>query len=293
MRAMSTLLAPLLALALGAAAQPAAPDLTTEQYQALSVEPRSADALAKAGMRLLAQGRYLQAEPVLQKRLWRRQADGPSATHTQLGEAYLDLADLYTLEGRYPDAEDLYDRAYDLLRPDLGLEHPLVLRVDDHRCELYRLQGRLVRSELTERRVLDARERRLGVDHPDVAESLDHLARLLRDEGRYSDSAALLERALAIRSRGFGRWGSAYALALRDLASVYAAQKRWNAAEAAYRKALGGERRSLGRSHPEATATAAELAWVLRNDGQPTEAAALERDAEAGRALMARDVPGE
>ena len=277
----------------GARAQTPSGDLTPDQYEALAADGRSAHALAKAGRKLVGEGRYLQAEPLLEKRLWRCQADAAATTHEELGAAFIDLADLYALEGRYPDSEALYDRAYDLLRPDLGLEHPLVLELDDHRAELYRLQGRLLRSEELQRRVLDARERRLGVDAPEVAGSLDHLARLLRDEGRYGDATELLERALSIRGRGFGRWGAAYALTMRDLASVYAAQRRWTPAETSYRRALGIERRALGRRHPETTATAAELAWVLRQDGQPTEAAALERDVEAERAVMARDVPAD
>ena len=124
---------------------PAAPPKAPSPLPLL-VDRRSAEALAKAGRKMLAKGRYLQAEPLLEKRLWRRQAEETTTTHAQLGEALIDLADLYTLEGRLPEAESAYDQAYDVLRPDLGLEHPSVLRLQDHMAELYRRQGRQLRS---------------------------------------------------------------------------------------------------------------------------------------------------
>ena len=257
----------------------------------LRFDKRPPAALAKEAGKLLAHGRYLRAEPLLQRRLDLVEALEGKAGLATLAAARSDLADLYALEGRYGQAEELYDDAWDVLRPAFGLEHPSVLRLADHMAELYRLEGRWLRSEDLQRRTLDARERRFGPDHPEVAESVDDLGRLLRDEGRFVDAESLLRRALAIRERTFGKRSVPVALTLSHLGRLYREQDRWEESETVYREALGLQRRALGARHPDTAATMTELAAVLRRTGEPLEADQLEAAAQDARARLAQDLP--
>jgi tetratricopeptide (TPR) repeat protein len=107
-------------------------------------------------------------------------------------------------QGRYADAEPLYQRALALTERLLGPEHPHTAASLNNLAELYRSQGRYAEAEPLCQRALALRERVLGPDHPDIAASLDHLAGLYRAQGRYAAAEPLFQRALALYERAFG-----------------------------------------------------------------------------------------
>ncbi len=114
------------------------------------------------------------------------------------------LAFLYRSQGRYSEAESLYQQALQMKKRLLGESHPSVATSINNLAFLYRSQGRYSEAEPLYQQALEMRKRLLGESHPDVAASLNNLALLYDSQGRYSEAKPLLQQALEICERVLG-----------------------------------------------------------------------------------------
>lgn len=62
--------------------------------------------------------------------------------HPEVASKMAQLAALYRVQGRYPDAESLYTRALTIQRNALRADHPDVMRTTRELADVYRAQGR-------------------------------------------------------------------------------------------------------------------------------------------------------
>jgi tetratricopeptide (TPR) repeat protein len=85
------------------------------------------------------------------------------------------LANPYQNQGRYADAEPLYQRSLAIREKALGGDHPTVAQSLNNLAELYHRQGRNADAEPLYQRSLAIWEKALGRDHPNVATSLNKL----------------------------------------------------------------------------------------------------------------------
>jgi tetratricopeptide (TPR) repeat protein len=91
------------------------------------------------------------------------------------------LASLYKSQGKYNQAEPLYQQALALLQKLLGDDHPDVAFSLNNLAELYYSQGKYKEAEPLYEQALNIFEQRLGVDHPHtiiVRGNLEHLRNL-------------------------------------------------------------------------------------------------------------------
>ena len=72
------------------------------------------------------------------------------------------MANLRRLQGRYADAEPLYQRSLAIREKVLGRDHPEVANSLSTLAELYRTQGRYADAEPLYKRSLAIREKALG-----------------------------------------------------------------------------------------------------------------------------------
>ncbi len=108
------------------------------------------------------------------------------------------LAQVYDSQGRYGQAEPLYEKALALRRKLLGEDHPDVAHSLNNLAFLYDSQGRYEQAEPLYVQALALRRKLLGEDHPDVAYSLNNLAFLYDSQGRYEQAEPLYVQAIAI-----------------------------------------------------------------------------------------------
>src|SRR5262245_27991180 len=119
--------------------------------------------LLKLGDYLGAQGRYSQALDQIQQSGYRGiEAD----CFGRLGKAY-------RLQGKYAEAEPLFQRALDIREKAFGPEHPDTATSLNSLAVLYNLQERHAEAEPLLHRVLAISEEALGPEHPDTANSLN------------------------------------------------------------------------------------------------------------------------
>jgi tetratricopeptide (TPR) repeat protein len=89
------------------------------------------------------------------------------------------LALLYWNQGKYEQAEPLFQRALETRERLLGPEHPDTLSTVNNLAELYRRQGKYERAEPLYQRALATYERVLGPEHPATIRVRNNYANLL------------------------------------------------------------------------------------------------------------------
>jgi tetratricopeptide (TPR) repeat protein len=117
--------------------------------------------------------------------------------HPDVAQSLNNLAEPYRNQGRYADAEPLYQRSLAIYEKALGRDHPEVPTSLNNLAALYRRQGRYADAELLYQRALAIREEALGRDHPDVVISLNNLANLHLEQNRYVDSLPIIKRTVS------------------------------------------------------------------------------------------------
>ncbi|MGB3188457.1 MAG: CHAT domain-containing protein, partial [Limnoraphis sp.] len=111
------------------------------------------------------------------------------------------LALLYSDQGRYDEAEPLYQRSLAIYEKALGGNHPDVANSLHNLALLYRDQGRYSEAEPLYQRSLAIREKALGENHPDVAQSLNNLALLYQVQGDTTQAINFLSRGLDVEEQ--------------------------------------------------------------------------------------------
>src|SRR5947207_2357334 len=111
-------------------------------------------------------------------------------------------------QGKYKEAEPLYQRVLAIEEQELGTTHPSTATTLNNLATLYDAQGQYKEAEPLYQRALAIRKQALGPTHPDTAESLSNLAGLYRRRGRYKEAGPLYQRALEVYEQQLGVTGS-------------------------------------------------------------------------------------
>jgi tetratricopeptide (TPR) repeat protein len=108
--------------------------------------PELATSLDHLSRLYFIQGRYLEAEPLLQKALVLRK-DLLGKEHPEVADSLDHLANLYATQGRYSEAEILYQDALEIYRDNLPGSYPLVASSLNNLANLYQAQGHFDEAE--------------------------------------------------------------------------------------------------------------------------------------------------
>ncbi len=136
----------------------------------------------------------------------------------------------------YEPAEEHLTFALDILKRNLGEEHPDTLTSMYNLADVRQEQGRLGEAESLTVQVLEIRRRILGEDHPDTLDSLDVLAWFRQDEGKLAEAERLKRHVLEARKRILGEKDSGTQRAIGSLANLLLVQNRVAEAKRLYRE---------------------------------------------------------
>jgi tetratricopeptide (TPR) repeat protein len=243
------------------------------QIQALD-SPDLATSLGRLGNLYRSQGRYGEAEPLLQKAL-KLHSSILGQDHPNVATSLNDLAVLYNSQGRYSEAEPLLVRSLSIREQQLGQDHPDVATSLNDLAVLYHAQGRYSEAEPLLVRSLSISEQQLGQNHSDVASSLNNLAALYDSQGRYSEAESLLVRSLSIREQQLGQDHPNVATSLNNLALLYLTQGRYDEAEPLLVRLLSIREQQLGQDHPHVAISLNSLAALYYAQNRYSEAEPL------------------
>ena len=165
-------------------------------------------------------------------------------------------------QGRYAEAEPLYQRALALREQALGPDHPEVAHSLNNLAGSTGRRGATPRPSPSTSGPWPSASRRWGPTHPQVADSLNNLAVLYHAQGRYGEAEPLYQRALAVCERALGPEHPDVAASLNNLAMLYHAQGRYAEAEPLFQRALAILEEALGPQHPKIATGLHNLAWA-------------------------------
>ena len=135
--------------------------------------------------------RYAEAEPLLPARplrIWEQQL-GPE--HPDVAHSLNGLANLYCEQGKYGEAEPLYQRALYIREQQLGPEHPETAETMHDFARYWEAQGNSEEARSLYTRALAIREQALGVQHPKTIQTRTRLIALLHAMGQHEEAAQL------------------------------------------------------------------------------------------------------
>lgn len=163
-------------------------------------------------------GRLGEAEEGVRRSIALKEKGAAAGASADLSIGWLNLAEIYRLEGNHEAAEPLYRKSLELARKELGPDHPELAVHMSQLAVLERDTGRLADAERLFGQAAAHLERTIGGDHPMVAQTLNDLAEVEIAAGRPAEAIAQAERALSIRRKALGRDHSDTAASLVTLA---------------------------------------------------------------------------
>jgi tetratricopeptide (TPR) repeat protein len=160
------------------------------------------------------------------------------------------LAAVLDAQGKYDEAEPLYQRALVIFRRTRS-DFDIAVNLNNL-AALYQARGEAARPERLYKRALAIKERLFGPWHPEVATTLNNLALFYKALGRYTDARTLYERVLGILQEAFGPTHPSTTTCVYNYAQllkVQAAELEQSAA------CLDRDREEMGASEPPAIRT--------------------------------------
>lgn len=248
--------------------------------------PQTLTSLNNLAVLFKSQGRYGEAEPLIQRAVeGRTRALG--IDHPQTLSSLNTLAEVYQAQGRYEEAEQQFQFALEASVRTLGKEHPQSLTIVNHLAWLYRKQGRYPEAEPLFQDALAASKRTLGDTHPQTLRTRRRPASLYTSEQRLEKSEQILTTALAASQQVLGASHPETLAIVSELADVYRHLGRFEDAEPLYRRAVDDRVRTLGPEHVETLGSLAGLAslYAGRSETDQFEDALRRWDRAARSAL--------
>ena len=192
--------------------------------------------------------------------------------HTNFAQAMAWLAAVYQAQGRYGEAQPLYQRSLAIREKVQGPEHHDVATLLNNLAGLYQDQGHYREAEPLYLRSLAIREKALGPEHPLVGTLLNNLALLYQNQGRYAEAEPLYMRDLVATEKALGPEHPLVSRTLNNLALLYQSQGRHGQAEPLYRRSLAIVEKALGPEHHDVGQSLNNLAVLYQSQGRYAEA---------------------
>jgi tetratricopeptide (TPR) repeat protein len=190
----------------------------------------------------------------------------------RVAKAHQDLADYYSAEGRYADAEKVYQKTLELKEDMLGRANPAIIPAVDDVARVSFAQMKYEQAADFISRELRIMEREYGEEDPKLVPSLEQVARVLEAASKYPDAEKYLGRAIAIREKASGPESAELAPDLSQLARVNAAKHNLPAAETLYERVLKIQQSKFSPNSPELLPTLdamSVLALEQKKDVEP------------------------
>ncbi|CAM9130011.1 unnamed protein product [Ectocarpus sp. 8 AP-2014] len=175
-------------------------------------------------------------------------------------------------QGKYAEAEPLFERATEIWEKALGPDHPTVANALNNRAGLLYKQGKYIEADLLYLRAVEIRELVLGADHPDVAVSLCTRGQLLTAQGDYAGAESLYRRAEDILEKSLGPNHPHVGTAISSRAVLLDKQGNYAEADPLYLRAIEIWEAGLGPEHPNVASALNNRAVLLERQGKYEQA---------------------
>jgi tetratricopeptide (TPR) repeat protein len=216
--------------------------------------------------------------------LYRRILDmverAPGSNSIEIANRARNVADIYRLQGRYAEAEPLYQKTLALSEKDNNELCQYLLASAD----FYRAWKKFDQAEPLASRALAIREKAEGIDTQlDIAVCLDSLAAILLAWNKPSEAATQYRKCVETIEKVSGSDSLDLVPRLTGLGAALRAQGKFEEAEAQYTRALSVTEKGLGPDFIEVAAVLEQYAELLNAMKKTNEAKAFLTRAESIR----------
>jgi tetratricopeptide (TPR) repeat protein len=216
----------------------------------------------------LQQGRYSQAEPLLQ-------ADSTSTDRRTALTAYLNLATAALMQRQYVQGDGYARHALELAQGALAKNHPAIAMALSDLAQACRFEGQYGEAEQHYREAVAIWEDSLGPNHPQLANGLTSFAAFLHERKRDSAAEALYRRAIRILEKALGENDPQVLIAHVDLAEVLRGEGRYSESEKLSRSAVAALETALEPDDNRLVYALRNRARLLAETSRKAEAAAI------------------
>ena len=199
------------------------------------------------------------------------------------------LAQVYELQGKFPQAEQAYRRTLAFQSDALPEGHPTRIDTTHNLAVVLHQVGKFDEAARYYQLSLDMERQAMGEDHPALGTTLANFGRMYHEQGQLDRAEPLYRQALAhtLRTRGEDHPFVAYdkvnlARLLTDLENPGAGEL--------FEEALAHYARTLDANHPYIASAQIAYARYLNEAGQP---AAAREAARAGLAICEQALPAD
>ncbi|KAI1286514.1 hypothetical protein F5Y03DRAFT_146430 [Xylaria venustula] len=141
------------------------------------------------------------------------------------------IAESYSILGKYNNAEQLYRQTLELREGVLGREHPSTLASMNNLANVLGSQGKYKEAETMHRQTLELKEGVLGREHPSTLDSMNNLALVLGSQGKYKEAETMHRQTLELKEGVLGREHLSTLDSMNNLAEVLRSQGKYEEAE--------------------------------------------------------------
>jgi hypothetical protein len=247
-----------------------------------------AQACDKVAVFLLADGKFKQAELLLNKALKILRNLHRDRHQTTLNVVD-HLATAYYYQGEINRAVPLNEELYHAQLAIHGPLHPETLKAAGDLAISYRSQSRLNEALELDNIVLEGRTKVFGEQHPYTLKAMASLASTYYAQGRWNDVSVLEERILEIRKATLGEEHVDTLSIMGNLAQTYQEQGRLIDAVKLNEMALDGFKKALGERHPLTIDAMSDLATKYYYQGRGDEALELQQSVLANYKIVLGD----
>ena len=188
------------------------------------------------------------------------------------------LVMIYSLQGRYKEAERLAKYVLQHVKYRLGPEHIDMLKATRCLAHVYQLQRRYSDAEHLFLQVIQTGERHLGSEHTITLSVKQELGLVYQLQRRYNDAEELFDQVL-----GSVHDDTLLLTTMHNMALVYHSQGRYSDAERLFKQVLERRKQDLGREHADTLSIVDSLVLVYQSQGRNEEAEQLLREVRQKR----------
>ena len=198
-----------------------------------------------------------------------------SPSHPYIAGSLLNLAVVYSPQGKHSEALQLYNQSLAILQQTYGPRHASVGRVLNTMGTIYYKLGEFYTAIYYSELGLEILQEFHGSNHPHVAEALNFLGFMYRDKGNLQKAQELLERSLGVKKKVFNANHFIVGEALNDLGVVYTRIGEARKATKVLQRALDIFKQTWGDDHTSVPTTLNSLGAAYCALRQPQQAVHL------------------
>ena len=193
----------------------------------------------------------------------------------------INIAHVYTTQGKYSDSLYWYKKAYETRKQSLGPDHPDTLLCMNSIGLTYKHMTEYdkARGVLLECRAL--REKALGPEHVNVLVTMDALGDVYLLCKQYKEAEGVFKECMRIRTKVLGEGDLMTLFSVNNLADAYLAEGNCVMAHPLYSTVYNGRKIKLGSQHPEAVEALEKLDRCLAIQKSRGNLAAHHKSVEA------------